>query len=520
MKVLQAEYESLQGYLREKLSPEQLGRPLLVSFSQWEISTSVSAELSAQLHRMGCDVTVALWADHTPLRDVGWTTSHRVSRLLFSPARDQRLIKALRSFGLPASAFPPPPIRKWRPQAKLPTATDLTRSAIRSLTYRDSPMGRAILQVHPDNETPISEAYLWPPKWIQACMNSYAYAYDQTDQLLKERASSALIVFNGRFLHDAAAVAAAQSHGIPVLSFDYGGNESDYDVTVDATHDWPALQTRMRNLYARWDPHERDEIGSRWFIQRRQHKDARNALFVESQTVGRGIDLPRDRRIVVFFSSSGDEISELDVEWSEYFHGQENALAAVAEICKASDEHFVVVRTHPHKRMKSRRDVADWHAAVASCAPDLHLDEWSNVDSYTLMDQADVVITYGSTTGVEAAFNKKPVIVLGPSAYDELGCAVRVRDEDELRRALQTLDPGRWEGAVSYGLMMNRRGFMNEFLLEDSARDRMSKEEICDARPTALKISHWLGTRQWRRLARVDGKSPEGSDDSARRERQ
>ena len=506
MTMLRAEYESLQTYLREKLSSEEISRPLLVSFSQWEISTSVTAELSAQLHRMGCDVTVALWADHTPLKDVGWTTSHHVARLLFSRARDQRLARALRRFGLPASAFADPPIRDWRSQAQLPSATNLTRSAIRSLTYRGAPMGRAILQVHPDTQTPIRDDYLWPRNWVQACMESFAYAYDQTDQLMRDRSSSTLIVFNGRFLHDAAAAAAAQALGVRVLSFDYGGNESDYDVTVDATHDWSALQARMRNMYAHWDPGERDEIGSQWFIQRQQHQDSRNALFVESQTAGRGIDVPSDRRVVVFFSSSGDEIAELDVDWSEYFHGQENALAAVAEICKENDEYFLVVRTHPHKRFKSRRDVADWHAAVERCIPDLHLDERSDVDSYTLMHQADVVVTYGSTTGVEAAFNRKPVIVMGPSAYDELNCAVRVRDKDELRRALEFPDPGKWEGAVSYGLMMSRRGFMNEFLVEGSTDDRISKDDIGDARPTALKISDWLGKRQWRRLARDDGK--------------
>ena len=57
--------------------------------------------------------------------------------------------------------------------------------------------------------------------------------------------------------------------------------------------------------------------------------------------------------------------------------------------------------------------------------------------SYPLMRQSDVVVTYGSTTGVEAGYAERPVIVMGPSAYDELGCAVRVRTDEELYRALQ-----------------------------------------------------------------------------------
>jgi capsule polysaccharide modification protein KpsS len=75
------------------------------------------------------------------------------------------------------------------------------------------------------------------------------------------------------------------------------------------------------------------------------------------------------------------------------------------------------------------------------------------------MRAADLVITYGSTSGVEAAFAKKPVVVMGPSAYNILGCATQVINGDELRQAMAEPTPGEWSGAVSYGLMMKRRGF-------------------------------------------------------------
>ena len=52
------------------------------------------------------------------------------------------------------------------------------------------------------------------------------------------------------------------------------------------------------------------------------------------------------------------------------------------------------------------------------------------------MREADLVITYGSTSGIEAAFAHKPVIVMGPSAYNILGAATQVFNEDELRSAI------------------------------------------------------------------------------------
>lgn len=494
-KAVRAEHDSLPDYLRSHLTPEQLARPLIVSFSQWEMNTSVVTEIAATLHSMNLDPTIALWADKTPMRDVGWTTSHAVARAFLSPARDQRVQKALRRYGLPRSSFAAPPIRKWKPSAQMPEVTGLNRSAIRTLNYRQASAGRAILQVHPDDQTPVTDDHLWPRKWVEASLDSFAYAYDQVWELIQQRRSTALVVFNGRFLHDAAAVAAAESHGLPVLSFDYGGNDTDFDLTVDDTHDWSALQTRMKRLYDSWDPRERDELGSRWFEDRRHHTDVRNARFVESQVVGRGIELPEDKRIVVFFSSSGDEISELDVDWGDYFYGQPGALKAVATACSERDDLFLVVRTHPHKRMKPRRDVEEWHKAVADATPDLHVDEWSDVDSYTLMDQADVVVTFGSTTGVEAAYARKPVMVMGPSAYDELGCAVRIADESGLRDAVNCPSPGTWEGAIAYGLMMNRRGFNFANLEKQGSEHFLPDVQLKDAASPVLKISHLMAMR-------------------------
>lgn len=498
---LRAEYESLPNYLRSTLTSSQLERPLIVSFSQWDMNTSVVAEIAANLHSMGVDPTIALWADETPLHDVGWTTSHALARLLMSPARDQRVAKALRRFGLPRSSFADPPLHNWRPGAEIPKITGLNRSAIRELDYRKASVGRAILQVHPDDQTPITDDHLWHLRWVEASLNSYAYAYDQVWELICQRNASALVVFNGRFLHDAAAVAAAESYGIPVLSFDFGGNETDFDLTIDATHDWSALQSRMKNLYATWDPRDRDEIGGQWFNDRRHHADVRNARFVESQVVGRGIDLPIDRKVVVFFSSSGDEISELDVDWGQYFYGQPGALEAVAEVCRERDDLFLVVRTHPHKRMKPRRDVEDWHAAVERAAPDTHLDEWSDIDSYKLMEQADVVVTFGSTTGVEAAYAGKPVIVMGPSAYDELDCADRVTSSDELRTALSVRNVGQRTGSIAYGLMMMRRGFLNRFVnTETNGTRTLGGVAMRDSHSLALKMSDALQRSRKSRL--------------------
>jgi hypothetical protein len=461
MKV-RAEHESLNGYLDSVLTTEQLARPLLTNFNHWGFAQDALGEVALILKNRGSIVSIGFWADKTPMLDVAWATSRVIGTLLLSPTREAQIQKALTQAGLVKSSFVKPPIHRWRPSEPIDIPRVLNRTNIRAMTYRGADMGRAILQIHPDRDTPVTDKHLWPVAWVEAAAKSFAYVFDQTHAVITQRGITMLAVYNGRFLHDRAAAVAAESLGIPVVSYDLGGHDTDFDLTLDDTHDWDALQRRMLTLYSNWDPEERDQLGSGWFLDRTQHLDKINSLFVEAQKIGSMVDLPKNKKVVVYFSSSGDEIVELDLDRDSYFGGQENALGLVSQICEEDPDTYFIVRSHPHKRHKPKHDVQEWINAVEKADPDLHLDPHSEVDSYTLMRAADLVITYGSTSGVEAAFAKKPVIVMGPCAYNILGCATQVVDADELRQAMAEQSPGKWSGAVSYGLMMKRRGFNRE----------------------------------------------------------
>ena len=498
-----AEHESLDEYLRANLTAEQLRKPLLVSFTQWDFAAAALAEVTATLQTMGCKPTVALWSSKTPLRDVGWQSHHTIGWLLLSPTIDLRVKKALLAFGLPPSAFINPS-RGWQPKEPLPTITRTNRSAIRALTYRGAPMGRGILEVPPSLETPVTDEHEWPHRYVERAVRSYAFAFDQAKEVIEDIQATSVFTYNGRFLHDSAVSHAAEQLGLPTLAYDTGGLDTDFDLTIDATHDWSALQSRMRRMYQSWPQHEADEVGSSWFIDRRNHTEAANTMFTGGQELGRGIAVDTRTTLVTYFSSSGDEIAELDLDWADFFEGQEKALKTVAEIC-AANRYYLVVRTHPHKRFKPADDVAAWHRAVKRANPDLHLDEHSDVDSYTLMEQSGVVVTYGSTTGVEAAFAGRPVIVMGPSAYDELGCALRVRNERELSDALINPPTPSAKDAIPYGLMMKRRGFTYQHITHSGNKSRvLAGVPILEPRPLVRHLSHALNRLTRRGLVRSD----------------
>lgn len=495
---VRAEHTSLEGYLRSVLPEEALARPLLVSFTQWDFAVAVVGEVTVTLADMGSEPSLALWSDATPLRDVGWQVDHGLARALGSATIDQRLTRALRAVGIGTQTFAATQ-RRWRPSEPLPELVGRSRSQIRQLRYRGAPMGRGILEVPPHTDVPVTDEYLWPEKYVRKAMESYAFVFDQTSRVIQERDCTVVFSYNGRFLHDSAVTAAARHHGLPVLFYDSGGLDTDFDLTIEDTHDWSTLQKRMQRMFESWPADERESIGASWFLDRLNHVEADNSRFTGSQKQGTGIERSDNEVVATYFSSSGDEIAELDLDWSDYFDGQEGALLAVAQACRELGIRLVV-RTHPHKRHKSKRDVQDWHAAVARANPDIHLDEYSDIDSYTLMRQSDVVVTFGSTTGVEAGFAERPVIVMGPSAYDELGCAVRVRTRVELREALRRRAAGTQQDALPYGLMMKRRGFAYRYLEKGADGTRwLAGLPIIEARESVRHLSHaWNRFTRWR----------------------
>lgn len=494
-----AEHSSLEGFLREHLSPQELERPLMVSFTQWDFAVAAIVEIAATLHSMNQLPRIALWSSHTPLRDVGWQSQHTISRLLRSPTIDIRAQKALTSYGLPSNAFVDP-YRRWRPEGRLPDLLGTDRSSIRRLTYRGAPMGRGILEIPPSAETPVADEHQWPRRYVHKAMLSYAFAFDQSMRAIDDLNATSVFSYNGRFLHDSAVSHAAEQRELKVLAYDTGGLETDFDLTPDATHDWSALQNRMRFMFDSWPHDEAEAVGAAWFDDRRSHTEKANTKFTGGQSLGKGIDIDDWRRIATFFSSSGDEIAELDLDWADFFGGQEQALRIVADLCRRHDL-ALIVRTHPHKEFKPKDDVAQWHKAVEAAGPFMHLDEHSDVDSYALMRQSDVVVTFGSTTGIEAAYAGRPVLVLGPSAYDELGCATRPRNIDELNDLIVNPPAVNPKKALPYGLMMKRRGFaFRHVQREMDGGYSLSGVPIHDPVPLVRHLSHALRRGELKRL--------------------
>ena len=148
-------------------------------------------------------------------------------------------------------------------------------------------------------------------------------------------------------------------------------------------------------------------------------------------------------------------------------------------------------------RLKPTDDLERWMKAVNDVAPDAHFDPYSRIDSYALMRKADIVFTYGSTSGVEAGFIGRPTVVMGPSAYDELGCVARITKEEEIALMLDNPPLPNSKAAVPFGLLMQRRGFNFSHIKRNEENIASLHEvELAEANELTRKLSEAVKQRQ------------------------
>jgi len=247
-------------------------------------------------------------------------------------------------------------------------------------------------------------------------------------------------------------------------------------------HDIGNASKELKDLFLKTapDPVIVKNEAETWFLNRSQRKlDGPQKLFLDSKLVHMKDDhsLPVwDKSVfnIVFFVSSQDELGGIEENVKDLPFGQ---VEAIKRIMEEFPEIHCYVRIHPNlagvdKRFVDNLSNLEQIKGVTVIAPE------SPVNSYALVNAADLVLVYASTIGVEAAFQKKPVISIGKSTCGEFMCTATVRTDKDLMRLIHGAMNGdfsgfpseakRYEGACAFAWAQLHFGEKPEYLERDS----------------------------------------------------
>ena len=262
-------------------------------------------------------------------------------------------------------------------------------------------------------------------------------------------------VFNGRFAPQRAMLRACQSRKVDCFAHERGHDIHHYALYENTTpHDLAYVEARTRERWhqARGHP-EREAIAARFFLDRSKGVAQSWPSFVGEQSEGllpKGWD-PHKHNVAVF-SSSEDECEAIGDEWEHPLYDSQLAIMRriVESLADDGDRIRLYLRIHPHladvDNDYTRSLLQLRHRVLTVIPPD------DPVSTYALLKNADVVLTFGSTVGIEAVFWGRPSVLVGQSFYRNLGGTYNPDTHDQLIDLVRSdLEPKDRRAALMYG---------------------------------------------------------------------
>ena len=222
-------------------------------------------------------------------------------------------------------------------------------------------------------------------------------------------------------------------------------NQADIRKKVDETWDDPSVPMA-----------EKETLGKIFFDNRRNAIAAGDKVYTGNQKTGL---LPEDwdesKHNIVIFNSSEDEMVYVDEDnlTQSLFPSQLDGLKTIFEMNKDRDDFHFYIRIHPNLK-----DIPYLYCTLLPQFGKQYTNVTvipgdSPVSTYSLIDAADKVLVFGSTTGAEAAWSGTPTILIADAAYTDLGICYVPRTIEDLEGLILDKDlPARdGTGALKLG---------------------------------------------------------------------
>lgn len=289
------------------------------------------------------------------------------------------------------------------------------------------------------------------------------------EKVVKISRPDCIIVFNGRYFDTAVCVAIAKKYHIDYqIKEVLDGPRCNQPFFIETFFDCSAfdITNKTTRINESWNlsqlsDSEKNKIGTMFYERKRSGESVNDKSYVKQQQIG---VLPEKWNVkmknIVIFNSSDDELASIGADYDSYslFTSQYIGITSILEKFKEERGVYFYLRMHPNLSglnnpfVNGLLGLADKFDNVTVIAPT------EIISTYTLLDAADKVISFGSTMGVEANYWGKPSILLSASGYYHLGICYIPSSEHELYEMIKSdLVPLDKMGAIKYAFYLLER---------------------------------------------------------------
>jgi hypothetical protein len=208
-----------------------------------------------------------------------------------------------------------------------------------------------------------------------------------------------------------------------------------------------------------WDKNKsKSKETEKFFTNRRNAQYASDKVYTKDQEMGL---LPENwdykKRNFVIFNSSEDEVFSIGGFWDHgrIFSTQVDGIKYILNAVKEFNDIQVYLRIHPNLKNNGFSYVNELFPLEKKFKNLIIIKGESKISTYSLIDNSEKCIVFGSSVGIEANYWRKPVICLSPSMYYFLNVSHFPESLKDLDLLLaDTLEPKPIIGSLKFALYM------------------------------------------------------------------
>lgn len=277
---------------------------------------------------------------------------------------------------------------------------------------------------------------------VRKCLISSAIIYEKSRIVISETKPKSLYTFNNRFLLSRPIIEAAKLIKVKhILRHERGADMNKYELFGQDIHNYNYRYNLMMK-YWRSAPKKKKYVVANSFFKKQKcnfKKTFSKNLFNKEITINSFCNKTVNK--IVFFTSTDYEYEA----WTSYinkkkyyFRNQLQALQIVVDLVKKLKNYILIIRCHPAKNLNNFEKIDEQKILKMEDSKKVFvLKSNSNVNSYQLIDKCDMVITFGSTIGIEAFYWRKPSISLRENSYTKLNIIEHPKNKKALEEYLK-----------------------------------------------------------------------------------
>ena len=332
--------------------------------------------------------------------------------------------------------------------------------SIMDWSWEDVPFGRGVLSsvISLKRDYNVDQDFIKP--LITEEMKVALYALTGFKTLFEKIKPDEVYVYNGRFSEVFPIVSFCKKNKVPFYTYEIGSSYRSYELFRN--HLPHSIIARQENMFSIWDDQNEEKVrlSKKWYEDKVKGQNTDDKVYIKDQVKRLLPDNFDNNKVNIgIFNSSEDEMKTIE-EWQhDLYTTQNEAIEKILKKFSGQNGYHFYVRNHPnlsHVNNSQTSELKNFNYENFTL-----VEAESPVDTYSLMQNCDIIICFGSTIGIEATYHGKISILLGKSFYSLLDAVYEPSSFDELFALISNarqLEPKPKGNTLSYGYYMACRG--------------------------------------------------------------